>query len=520
MRLSLKLAMAITLGILLAPERADAQIEALVMPGKVIEGHADVETDCDACHQKFQRARQRALCLECHEDIAADIGEGAGYHGRFEAASGGKCADCHTDHEGRDADIVHLDEAAFDHDYTDFPLAGEHRNRECTDCHEPASKHRDAPSECLACHEADNVHGDTMGTACGDCHAPAGWAEVEFDHDATGYPLIGRHREAACLDCHADQTFRSAPTECYDCHSADDAHDGRSGTECGNCHSPSGWDDTRFDHARDTDFPLQGRHGELTCSDCHSEDPFGDELEPDCVGCHLEDDNHDGHFGEQCDTCHVESAWTDVVFDHDVDTAHPLNGAHEDAACEACHVEPVFDVALAGDCLDCHREDDAHDGTQGIRCDDCHNEITWQDDVFFDHDLTRFPLLGSHAGVDCESCHETHVFTDAPTNCVDCHADDDPHGHRYEDECATCHNPVDWQQWRFDHDARTEFPLTGAHETVACSTCHRQSLDSQQRLGGRCADCHLGDDIHDGEFGFDCGRCHSADSFSEVRAIR
>lgn len=500
-------------------EFATAQIETLVMPGKVIEGHAEIEADCDACHQAFARERQRTLCLECHEDVAADIDGGTGFHGRFDDARNDRCADCHTDHEGRDADIVQLDEAGFDHDFTDFPLEGEHGSAECAACHAPDEKHRAATSACVGCHEEDNVHGTSMGEACADCHTPAGWLEVEFDHDATGYSLIGRHREAACLDCHADQTFQGAPTDCYGCHAEDDAHDGRSGRECKNCHRPTGWDDTRFDHARDTAFALEGRHAELTCSDCHSDDPFGDELEPACIGCHAEDDHHEGHFGQECDVCHVAVAWTDVAFDHDVDTNHPLNGAHEQAACEACHIEPVFDAAPGGDCLSCHEDDDAHAGTQGIRCGDCHNEITWQDDVFFDHDLTRFPLLGAHADAACESCHDSHVFGDAPTACVDCHGDEDPHEGRFADDCARCHNPADWLSWQFDH-GRTDFPLEGAHATVACEGCHRGALDGQSRLGGRCADCHLGDDIHDGEFGFDCGRCHSADSFSDVRTIR
>ena len=55
------------------PEGAVAQIETLVMPGKVIEGHAEYEEDCNACHAKFKRAEQRTLCLDCHEDVAADI---------------------------------------------------------------------------------------------------------------------------------------------------------------------------------------------------------------------------------------------------------------------------------------------------------------------------------------------------------------------------------------------------------------------------------------------------------------
>ena len=504
----------------LTTERSMAQIETLVMPGDVIEGHAEIEKDCDACHTAFKRAEQRGLCLDCHEKVAADIDEGLGFHGRDRRASRRPCVNCHTEHEGRDADIVGLDEDRFDHEITDFLLTGKHLEAQCGDCHEPGNKHRDAPSACFSCHEEDNVHEDFLGTECGDCHSPNAWTDVEFDHDTTDFSLLGRHREATCLDCHADHTFQNTPTTCFGCHEKDDAHDGRSGQECGNCHNPSGWDDTSFDHARDTRFVLDGKHASLTCVDCHSEDPFSDDLDPECVSCHLEDDNHDGHFGDTCDSCHATESWPAIHFDHDIDTNHPLIGAHEAIECNACHLEPVFDVELNSNCVSCHREDDAHEGTQGANCSECHNEETWADKVFFDHDLTRFPLLGSHADAGCESCHESHVFEDAPTECIACHREDDTHDGRFADNCALCHNPVDWAEWLFDHDDQTDFALAGAHASVACESCHRQSLTQQSSLGRRCGDCHRADDIHDGEFGPDCARCHTADSFREVRSIQ
>jgi hypothetical protein len=129
-------------------------------------------------------------------------------------------------------------------------------------------------------------------------------------------------------------------------------------------------------------------------------------------------------------------------------------------------------------------------------------------------------LLGAHTNTECTACHESQVFRDASTDCADCHREDDPHAGRFSQVCASCHNPVDWLQWRFDHNRQTDFALTGAHTDVACESCHRQSLRTQTSIGQRCGDCHRADDIHDGEFGFDCGRCHTADSFLEVRSIQ
>lgn len=153
-------------------------------------------------------------------------------------------------------------------------------------------------------------------------------------------------------------------------------------------------------------------------------------------------------------------------------------------------------------------------------CGDCHNEEAWKENVFFDHDLTRFPLLGKHSEPECVACHETQVFRDAPENCSACHSEDDPHGDRFADDCAMCHSPVDWAKWSFDHNTQSSFMLDGAHSAVGCDSCHRQSLDVQMRLGSRCSDCHASDDIHNGEFGTDCGRCHSSDSFEEVQKIQ
>lgn len=512
------LTVAVLAATIFLPDAASAQLETLVMPGEVIEGHAEIESECDNCHTAFHREEQTSLCLDCHEDVAGDINGRTGYHGLFGAARNRDCVACHSDHEGRDADIIGLDESRFNHNYTDFALLGGHASAQCRDCHEPEQKHRDAPSDCLACHASEDTHEGFLGEECGSCHVPHGWQQVEFDHDETGYALIGGHGEAQCLDCHADRTFRDTPTTCYGCHASDDAHDGRSGENCESCHNPTSWLETSFDHARDTSFPLTGSHAEQSCSSCHSEDPFADRLGTECVACHADDDAHDEHFGRGCVDCHSTTEWAAVSFDHAFDTGHSLNGAHGELECELCHIEPIFEVALGNDCHSCHAEDDPHDGTQGLACDDCHGEVDWSQNLFFDHDLTGFPLLGGHAEAECGSCHESHVYVDAPTECNACHEADDPHEGRFESDCALCHNPVDWHVWFFDHDTQTAFALTGSHADVACEACHRSALSMQS--GSRCADCHRADDIHDGEFGSDCARCHNSDTFRDVRTLR
>ena len=495
-------------------------IESLVMPGDVVLDHADIESECSSCHLPFRRSAQRALCLDCHELVAIDIELHLGYHGKSEEASADECASCHTDHEGRNADIVGLNEAEFDHAFTDFELLGHHTEAECVDCHAPSEKHRDVSDDCSFCHAEDKPHEQNPAELCTDCHNESEWVDVHFNHDSTDYELIGKHAETACVDCHEVKSFEGTPDNCFGCHAEDDEHNGRSGEKCENCHNPTSWDDSSFDHARDTEFPLEGHHATLTCDDCHTDDPFNDEMDMACVSCHLEDDEHEGHNGTDCGTCHSNESWTDSIFDHGRDTEFTLNGSHADTACVDCHVEPIFEITPGTTCSSCHLEDDVHEGTQGDRCADCHDETLWEDAPHFDHDLTQFPLLGEHGNVECTDCHETQVFVDADEDCVACHFEDDNHDGRFADSCNSCHNPVAWDLWLFDHNTQTDFLLEGGHVDVACADCHRSSLASMQKIGASCVDCHRFDDIHDGEFGPDCGRCHSDTSFKEVRSLQ
>jgi hypothetical protein len=500
---------------------ANAQsIESLVMPGPVIHGHAELESECSSCHVTFSRSKQSVLCSECHEDVAGDILDNTGFHGRSSDVEGESCASCHTDHEGRNSNILGLDTATFDHQQTDFELLGKHPDAECDDCHKPDIKHREAPHGCFDCHAEDDVHEGYLGDACGDCHNPNDWLEIEFDHGSTDFPLVGKHIDAECSGCHADQTHQNMPMTCIGCHADDDSHEGRSGDKCENCHNPSSWQDASFDHASNTDFALEFTHATLTCVDCHSEDPFDDVMDMACASCHLEDDGHAGHQGTDCGSCHNSDAWSRPMFDHNFATDFMLNGAHETVACNDCHIEPVFETSPGDDCADCHKDDDPHGGALGEQCGSCHSEVKWLDAPFFDHDLVSFPLLGEHGNIECDDCHATQEFVDTGSACVDCHLDDDNHDGVFESNCESCHNPVAWDLWLFDHNTQTELVLSGAHVEVACDSCHRSTFASMKKTGDRCADCHVADDIHDGEFGADCGRCHSDRSFQDVRSLQ
>jgi hypothetical protein len=517
---ALGLALALTASWALEASGAGVDLETLVMPGPVIEGHADVEADCSSCHRPFDRAAEDGLCLECHEEVAADRKTHTGFHALAPGIIDAPCRTCHSDHQGRDADVVGLNPALFDHERTDYPLRGAHTALACDGCHPSEQKHREASSLCIDCHRDDDPHREQLGVACGDCHVEKSWKEAPFDHSKTEFPLEGAHAEVACGLCHADERYEGTPSDCASCHRLDDVHQGEFGTSCETCHEVDTWDTPRFDHDRETDFPLEGKHEGLDCGSCHTASLYEDALETDCLSCHQPDDVHRGRFGPTCETCHEAGAWSNVRFDHDRDTGFPLAGSHPEVRCEGCHEGTLYQEELGTDCISCHRQDDVHRGQQGERCETCHSENSWEGQVSFDHEITRFPLLGLHAAVACQECHVSPAFRDAETDCVACHLPDDTHERRLGEACGVCHNPNDWRVWRFDHDAGSTFALHGAHEGLDCQACHDQPVVTRIELSHDCTACHAAEDVHRGEFGRDCSRCHAERAWDEVELPR
>jgi len=441
---------AIGLGMLLllrlvAVAGAQNIIEQLVNPGPLASVHAKLEATCNACHTPFSRQTQNALCLSCHKPIASDLEAHSHFHGLGAEVSRSQCRRCHTDHQGRDADILFFDPELFDHGLTQFPLTGGHLGLGCQSCHPAKAKFRDAPTSCSACHGKDDPHNGQLGNDCARCHGTANWRKTTttFDHDKTKFPLSGAHAKIECRSCHAGKKYAQLPLACIGCHNADDVHNGSLGAKCQNCHATDGWKSITFDHDK-TAFPLHGAHKTVACTGCHSPDPTKDKLPLTCVGCHQKDDVHKGSFGANCTTCHNERDWK-----------HANN---------------------------------------------------------FDHDKTRFPLVGRHRPVSCADCHKNKDFKAAPLLCQQCH-EDTFHKGRLGADCASCHSPKGWLSWHFDHDAQTRFPLTGAHHGLDCHACHSQPVSGKPVLDTVCGTCHRKDDVHRGSFGQNCDKCHTTTTF-------
>jgi hypothetical protein len=249
-----------------------------------------------------------------------------------------------------------------------------------------------------------------------------------------------------------------------------------------------------------------------------------------------------------------------VVSAHAQISPGPIARAHQslngDTNCVKCHAVSTRSPEFR--CLECHKEIAAEvqqnkglhatfprSATPGAACVKCHSDhngvefqmIHWDPTPKgFDHSKTGYALDGKHVGVGCRSCHSAqHISPQARSllstkdlnrtwlgltpSCATCH--EDKHQGRFGANCAQCHSTVDWKaasidRQNFDH-SKTRYPLTGAHRTVLCQSCHTAGADGQPRYAGlpfaSCSNCHK--DPHKGEFKQGCDSCHNTSSWKK-----
>jgi len=321
---------------------APAATLAQISPGKLSQAHADLEgmRKCLKCHDLGEGPSDNK-CMECHGEIAWSLGRNRGFH-RGVAGDGKKeCYECHSEHAGRDFQLVHWPGGvnSFDHSNAGYELAGKHAGLKCRDCHKSGLIQEDLSrfgdhvkadrtylglgTACLDCH-SDPHRGQLQGD-CTGCHTNDGWKPVPgFDHARTAFVLTGRHVRLKCVKCHPTVEAKNADypqsasfvrytglahNNCTPCHT--DVHRGRYGEQCARCHNTSDWRDIpaeAFDHSR-TRYPLLGLHAGLQCEKCHApgtkKSPLSHER---CADCHA--DTHRDQFaarpdGGACESCHT-----------------------------------------------------------------------------------------------------------------------------------------------------------------------------------------------------------------------
>ena len=153
-----------------------------------------------------------------------------------------------------------------------------------------------------------------------------------------------------------------------------------------------------------------------------------------------------------------------------------------------------------------------------LECKVCHYTDNWNEIKTgeFNHNKTKFPLLGNHKIVDCKSCHETLDFSKAKTDCAGCHTD--IHQGTVGQDCARCHTPNTWIVSKLKQiHQQAGFAYIGTHAAADCASCHKSaSLLRFDNISTDCYSCHKAqfyattypNHISAG-YDKDCARCHS-----------
>jgi len=511
------------------------QHDAIYFP--VYSGEHGGEWDnCTECHPNPANYSIFS-CIDCHEHNQSDMNDEHNDVGGY-AYNSIACLECHPTGDG---------EGSFNHSATNFPLTGAHVDTDCQDCH--PQFYEGTTTLCFDCHiEAYNqstnpnhLEAGILNT-CEECHTTQpGWIPATFNNHNEFYALTGAHAESNidCFACHQGN-YSNTPNECAGCHTnnyneAINPNHNELGISllCEDCHSTDpGWTPALFE-VHNEYYPLTGAHmSTVSCFDCHEGSYTNTPNE--CAGCHTDNYNQTSNPNHEvagisliCDDCHTTSpGWTPASFEiHN--EFYPILGAHVTVGCFDCH-EGNY-TSTPNTCYACHTEDynqtndPQHQSAQfPISCEDCHSQNAWEPSTF-DHDGQYFPIYsGEHNGEwdQCMDCHENPsnyaIFT-----CITCHEQGDMNeehqgisGYQYNSNaCLACH-PDGSGSGSFNHSA-TNFPLTGAHLSVDCSSCHENGYTGTST---DCSDCH-GDDYNQttnpnhNTLGFStlCDECHTTD---------
>ncbi len=210
---------------------------------------------------------------------------------------------------------------------------------------------------------------------------------------------------------------------------------------------------------------------------------------------------HGSTFAIDCAKCHNSEDWSfntkSNTFNHD-STTFPLIGQHNDLDCRSCHTSLEF-KQVSSECVSCHV--DMHNQTVGTDCARCHTPTSWIVENVTDlHEKVAFPLMGVHATVNCNECHqgETNVrFNPTGVECINCHRSDyatavspDHVKNGFSMDCASCHSitTTDWNTDIVDHSF---FPLEQGHNIQDCAACHANGEYSA--ASPLCISCHQTD---------------------------
>ena len=169
----------------------------MVSPGKPIDAHAELATDCFACHTTFVGCTPKK-CIACHkvDEIGIKTTKGlpiakekknVSFHQKLIKTD---CVSCHSDHKGVKPfrPISH-----FSHNLLEPTL-----QKQCENCHS---------------NPGDSLH-MKFDVKCAQCHSQEAWIPATFDHEK--YFRFDRHHNTECATCHVSNDY--VTYTCYGCH--------------------------------------------------------------------------------------------------------------------------------------------------------------------------------------------------------------------------------------------------------------------------------------------------------------
>ncbi len=173
--------------------------QLMVSPGKLLEGHQELTTDCFSCHTVFTGSSPEK-CISCHsvDEIGLFTTKGEKIlktKGRINVSfhhdlNEQDCVACHSDHQGMK---VYRSIRHFSHE-----LLNQSVQNNCATCHQKPD---------------DSLHRKTEGN-CGQCHSQTEWIPAAFDHRK--YFRFDSDHEAECVTCHVNNDYNQY--SCYECH--------------------------------------------------------------------------------------------------------------------------------------------------------------------------------------------------------------------------------------------------------------------------------------------------------------
>ncbi|MGE5436682.1 MAG: hypothetical protein ACM3O3_05590 [Syntrophothermus sp.] len=461
-----------------------------------------IEANCQSCHNGITTGTNKD-CYSCHQN---------NYNTALNHVAQNFPKNCEMCHN-----TTNWDETNFNHSNTNFPLTGAHINTNCSSCH--LTGYTGTSSACVSCHQVQynltaNPSHSSLGlsTQCQDCHTTnPTWKPALFPVHNNYYILEGAHLQLNCSTCH-NGSYNNTPNTCLGCHQQDYNNTTNPNhiaagfpTDCKTCHSQSAWTPASFDHDARF-FPIySGKHqGQWqNCSDCHT--TVNNFSVFSCIDCHehnkLETDGHHSgvngyvYASQNCYACHPNGS-TLGAFNHSL-TTFPLTGAHININCINCHQSGY--VGTSKECKSCHLTD--YNGAQnpnhlaaGIpkTCENCHTASGFVPSSF-NHTTTGFELTGKHNEIQCSSCHSGTVLG-LNNLCINCHQNNFNNApnhvsQQYPTTCERCHSTSAWTPASFNHSS-TNFPLTGAHININCSSCHTTGYTNTP---SSCVSCHQED---------------------------